>query len=90
MSATDQAAVGLGSVLSLFVGLWSLASLALPFGVVGGGFGALFGLVFGALAMFARATGRWRTTALVGITVSSLALIVAAAELVYLVLSDLV
>jgi hypothetical protein len=85
---TDQAAVGIGSVLSLFVGLWSLASLALPFGVVGGGFGALFGLVFGALAILARATGRWRTTALVGITVSSVALIVAAAELVYLVLTD--
>jgi hypothetical protein len=58
------------------------ASLALPFGIVGGGLGALFGLAFGALAMLARATGRWRKTALVGITVSSLALVVAAAELV--------
>jgi hypothetical protein len=88
VSAADQAAVGLGSVLSFFVGLWSLASLALPFGVIGGGFGALFGLAFGALAMLGRATGRWRKTALAGITVSSLVFILAAAELVYLVLTD--
>ena len=49
---------------------------------------ALFGLVFGVLALFARAWGRWRKIALAGIAISTLALVVAAAVVVYVVLSE--
>jgi hypothetical protein len=88
MHASDRAAVWLGSILSVVVGVWALGSVALPFGVIGGAVAALFGLAFGGLAVLAHAWGRWRKTALVGIAVSSLALLVAAAEVVYVVLAE--
>lgn len=81
----DRAAVRLGSLLSVVVGIWALASLALPWGLVGGAAAALFGLAFGGIALRAHAWGRWRKTALVGIAVSGLALQGAVAEVVYFV-----
>jgi len=75
-------------MLSIVVGVWGLASVALPFGVIGGAVAALFGLSFGVLAILGHAWGRWRKTALAGIAVSSLALVVAAAEVVYVVLAE--
>jgi hypothetical protein len=88
VQASDRAAVRLGSILSVVVGVWALGSVAVPFGVIGGAAAALFGLIFGGLAILARAWGRWRKTALVGIAISGLALLVAAAEVVYAVLVD--
>jgi hypothetical protein len=88
MDASDRAAVWLGSVLSLAVGVWALGSLALPFGVMGGAVAALFGLAFGGLAVLAHAWGGWRKTALVGIAISTLALLLATAEVVYFVLAE--
>jgi hypothetical protein len=88
MGASERAAVRLGSVLSFVVGLWGLGSLALPFGLVGGAAAALFGLTFGILAIRTNVWGRWRKTALVGIGISSLALLLAAAEVVYFVISE--
>lgn len=85
MCASNRAAVWLGSTLSAVVGVWALGSMALPFGLVAGTAAALFGLAFGILAVLANAGGRWRTTALVGIATSGLALFVAAAEVVYFV-----
>ncbi|SRR6266516_1376033 len=88
MRASDRAAVWLGSVLSVVVGLWALGSVAFPFGLIGGAVASLFGLAFGGLAVFAPAWGRWRKTAFVGIAISSLALLVAAAEVLYVVLTE--
>ena len=88
MSRSDRVTAWLGAVLSVFVGVWALGSLALPFGLVGGAVAALFGLAFGVLALFARAWGRWRKIAVAGIAISTLALLVAAAEVVYFVLSE--
>ena len=81
MGVSDRVTVWLGSLLSVIVGLWGLGSVALPFGVVGGGVAGVFGLTFGVLAVHAHAWGRWRTTALVGIAISSLTLLAALAEL---------
>ena len=50
--------------------------------------GALFGVAFGGIAVLAHAWGGWRKTALVGIAISILALLVAAAEVVYVVLAE--
>ena len=86
MKAGDRLAARLGSVLSLGLGLWGLAFVAFPFGAVGAAGAALFGLVFGALAMVAHARGRWRKTALAGIAVSTLTLLVFAVEIVVFVL----
>jgi hypothetical protein len=89
MQKSDRATVWLGSVLSVVVGVWALGSLALPFGVIGGAGAALFGLAFGGLAVRARAWGGgWRTAALIGIGVNVLALLLAAAEVVYFVLAE--
>jgi membrane associated rhomboid family serine protease len=88
VQASDRAAVRLGSILSVVVGVWALGSVAVPFGVIGGAAAALFGLIFGGLAILARAWGRWRKTALVGIAISGVALLVAAAEVVHAVLVD--
>jgi hypothetical protein len=88
MPASERAAVWIGSVLSVAVGIWALGSLALPFGPIGGAVAALFGLVFGGLAVLAHAWGGWRKAALVGIAISILALLVAAAEVVYIVLAE--
>ena len=75
MSRSDRAAVRLGSVLSVLVGVWALFSVLFPFGLIGGAVGALFGLVFGVLALFARAWGRWRKTAVAGIAIRTSSLL---------------
>jgi hypothetical protein len=62
--------------------------MATPFGLVAGTAAALFGLALGVLALLAQAADRWRKTALVGIATSSLALVVAAAEVVFAVLAE--
>lgn len=49
---------------------------------------ALFGLTFGVLAILSDAWGRWRRTAFVGIGLSSLALLVAVGEFVYVVIAE--
>jgi hypothetical protein len=86
MQASHRAAVWVGSILSVGVGVWALVSLASPFGPVGG-VAALFGLAFGGLAVLARARGRWRRAAVVGLVINSLALFVAAGEVVYFVVA---
>jgi len=85
---SDRVAAWLGSVLSVLVGVWALVSVTLPFGVVGGAVAALFGLVFGVLALFAHAWGRWRKIATAGIAISAFALVVAVAEVAYVVLAE--
>ena len=88
MTRSDRAAARLGSVLSIFVGAWALVSVALPFGRIGGAVAALFGLTFGVIALLAHAWGRWRKIAVAGIAISTCAFVVAAAEVVYVVLSE--
>ena len=88
MGTSYRAAVWLGSILSVVVGAWAVLSMASPFGMVAGTAAALFGLAFGVLALLAHAANRWRKTALVGIFTNSLALLVAAAEVVYAVLVE--
>jgi membrane associated rhomboid family serine protease len=88
MGPSERAAVRLGSALSVVAGLWGLSAVAFPFGLVGGAGAALFGLTFGVLAIRTRAWGQWRKTALIGIGISSLTLLVAAAEVVYFVISE--
>lgn len=84
----NRAAVWLGSILSVVVGAWAVPSLATPFGIVAGPAAALVGLAFGVLAVRARAQDRWRKTAIVGIAINSLVLLVAADEVVYVVLVE--
>ena len=88
MGTSNRAAVWLGSILSVVAGAWAILSMAYPFGIVAGTAAALFGLVFGVLALLAHPAHRWRKTALVGIATSSLALLVAATEVVYAVLVE--
>jgi peptidoglycan/LPS O-acetylase OafA/YrhL len=88
VGTSNRAAVRLGSILSVVAGAWAVLSMASPFGIVAGTATALFGLVFGVLALLAGAAARWRKTALVGIATSSLALLVAATEVVYAVLVE--
>jgi hypothetical protein len=88
MHASDRLVVWLSSTLSVVVGVWALGSVALPFGVLGGGAAALFGLAFGALAVRAQAWGRWRKDAFVGVGANSLALLVALAEVVYVLVAE--
>jgi len=88
MGASERAAGRLGSVLSVAVGVWGLGSVAFPFRLVGGAAAALFELTFGVLAIRTSAWARRRKTALVGIGISSLTLLVAAAEVVYFVISE--
>lgn len=88
MRKSDRAAVRLGSVLSVAAGVWALGTVALPFGVIAGSATALFGLVFGGLAVLAHASGGWRNAAVFGIAMSILTLLVAAAQLVYVVLAE--
>ena len=86
MKTSDRLAARLGAILSIVVAIWSLlAVVAIPLGVIGGAVAAAFGLVFGVLALLSHAWGRWRKTALVGIAISSLALLVFAAEIVFFV-----
>ena len=84
----NRAAAWLGSILSVVVGAWALLSMASPFGVVAGTAAALFGLAFGVLAVLANAAGRWRQTAFVGIGASCLTLLIALAEVLYVVLVE--
>ena len=88
MGASERAAVRLCSVLSVVAGLWGLSAVAIPLGLVGGAGAALLGLTFGVLAIRTNAWGRWRKTALIGIGISSLTLLVAAAEVVYFVIRE--
>ena len=76
MKASERLAARLGAVLSVIIGLWGLAFAATPVGSVGGAAAALFGLAFGAVALLSHAWGRWRLTALTGIAISILALLV--------------
>jgi hypothetical protein len=84
----NRAAAWLGSILSVVAGAWALLSMASPFGVVAGTAAALFGLAFGVLAVLANAVARWRKLAFVGIGASCLALLIALAELLYVVLVE--
>jgi hypothetical protein len=88
MRTGDRAAVKLGSVFSVVAGVWALANVALPFGIVAGPATALFGLAFGGLAVLAHAWGGWRKAAFVGIAMSTLTLLFVAALLVYAVLAE--
>ena len=88
MDTNDRAAVRLGSILSVVAGVWALGTVALPFGVIAGSATALFGLAFGGLSILAHAWGRWRKAPLVGIAMSILTLLVAAAQVVYVVLAE--
>jgi hypothetical protein len=86
METSDRLAARLGAILSIVIAIWSLlAVVAIPFGVIGGAVAAAFGLVFGVLALLSHAWGRWRKTALVGIAISSLALLVFAVEIAFFV-----
>jgi len=88
MQASDRAAARLGSVLSVAVGVWTLATVAFPFGLISGAVAVLFGLPSGAIALRAHAWGRWRKAAWVGIGMNALAFLVAAAAVVYFVLTE--
>jgi hypothetical protein len=85
MKTSDRLAARLGSILSITLALWGLAFVAFPFGEIGGAGAAVFGLLFGVLSLHSHAWGRWRKTALAGVAISSLALLVFAAEIVLLV-----
>ena len=85
MKTSDRLAARVGSILSIILGFWGLVVMPFPFGVVGGSVAAIFGLAFGFLALATAAWGRWRKTAVTGIAVSSLALLVGAAEVVVFV-----
>jgi hypothetical protein len=76
MKPSDRLAVRLASILSICLAVWGLAFVAFPFGSVGGAAAAAFALVFGFLALRTRAWGRWRTTAIAGIVISTLALLI--------------
>jgi hypothetical protein len=93
VGASDRAAVRLGSVLSVVVGLWGLGSVALPLVLFPWEWSAArpllsLGLTFGFLAIRTKAWGRWRKAALVGIGISGLTLLVAAGEVVYFVVGE--
>jgi hypothetical protein len=62
--------------LSVFLSVWGLLFVGFPLGGVGGAGAALFGLLFGVLALLSGAWGRWRRTALIGIALGSFALVV--------------
>jgi hypothetical protein len=76
VKTSDRLAVRVGSTLSIFLAVWGLAFVAFPFGSIGGAVAAAFGLVLGVLALASQAWGRWRTTAITGIVISSLALLI--------------
>ncbi len=84
MKASDRLTARLGSILSIVVATWGLLAVAaVPFGVVGGPVAAFFALAFALIALRSHAWGRWRTTALVGIAISILALLAFAAEVTF-------
>jgi hypothetical protein len=76
MRTSDRVAARLGSILSIVLAAWGLAVVAFAFGGVGGAVAALFGLVFGVLALMSHPRGGWGETAVAGIIGSSLALLV--------------
>jgi len=86
MSTSDRLAARLGSILSVVLGVYGLAVMPIPFGVVAGSVAALFGLAFGGVGLLANAWGRWRTAARAGIAISGRALVVAAAEVVVFII----
>jgi hypothetical protein len=88
VGTSDRVAAWLRSILSVVVGAWALLSMASPFGLVAGTATALFGLGFGVLAVLANAAARWRKIAFVGIGASCLALLIALAEVLYVVLVE--
>ena len=67
-------AARVSAALSAFLSTWGL--LTVGFGLVGGAIAALFGVVFGILALLSGAWGGWRRTALIGISLGGLALVV--------------
>jgi hypothetical protein len=85
MRTSDRLAARLGAILSVVLGIWGLVAMPFPFAVVGGAGAAVFGLLFGVLALLTPAWGRWRKAALVGIAISCLALLVLAGEIVFFV-----
>jgi hypothetical protein len=85
MRKSDRFATKLASILSLVVALWGLAFVASPIGAVGGAGAAVFGLLFGFLALRGHASGRWRNAALAGIAAGSLALVVFAVIVIVVV-----
>jgi hypothetical protein len=87
VKASDRLTARVGSILSIVVAVWGLLAVAaVPLGaVVGGAAAAIFALAFGALALLAHAWGGWRKTALAGIAISILALLVFAGEIVFVV-----
>jgi hypothetical protein len=76
VKASERLSARLGAILSVILALWGLAFAATPLGAVGGAVAAVFGLAFGATALLSHAWGRWRLTALAGIGISILALLV--------------
>jgi hypothetical protein len=84
VKTSERLSARLGAILSVILALWGLAFAATPLGAVGGAVAAIFGLVFGATALLSHAWGRWRLTALAGIGISILALLVFAVFVVLL------
>jgi hypothetical protein len=68
--------------LSVFLSVWGLLFVGFPFGGVGGAGAALFGVLFGFLALLSGAWGRWRRMALIGMALGAFALVVFAVLLV--------
>ena len=83
MTTSERLAARLGAVLSIALAVWGLLFVAFPFGGIGGAVAALFGIVFGVLAVLSHAWGKWRKIALAGIVVSSLALLVFAVAIAF-------
>jgi hypothetical protein len=73
----------IAALLSVVLGAWGLLFVASPIGTVGGAAAAAFGLLFGLLALSGGVSGRWQKTAVAGIAVSSLALVVFAVFLAF-------
>jgi hypothetical protein len=70
-------------MLSILLAVWGLAFVAIPFGAVGGAGAAVFGLIFGVIALLGHAWGRWRKIAVGGIAISGLALLIFAVLIAY-------
>lgn len=83
MKARDRMAVRVGSILSILLAVWGIAFVTSPLGAIGGAGAAAFGFVFGVLALRGHAWGRWRTIALAGISISSVALLLFLAFLAF-------
>ena len=73
---SDRLAAQVSAGLSVFLSVWGLLFVGTPLGAVGGAGAALFGVLFGVLALLSGAWGRWRRAALIGIALGSFALVV--------------